>query len=208
MKMARACFVLIVVGSLGAFIRPSVFAAHTAQTSDTPTATVETPTATSQPTFSPTATATPSPTTTATGTETPSPTITPIETPVPTATATRTPTRTATPSPPVVEPNIALTAFYARSLRVVSNSVKVGLVTLSMTVRATRPATSPIQLGWSISNGQSILAHHQIHTQGWTGERTFTWNYVFKSPGSYIGIGVTRYAGKTQVRALALDVRK
>jgi hypothetical protein len=206
MKAARACFVVIVVAGLGAFVRPSVFAAHTTQTGDTPTATVETPT--NQPTALPTATETLSPTTTATDTETPSlsPTPTPTETPVPTPT--RIPTRTATPSPPVVEPNIALTAFYARSLRVVSNSVKVGLVTLSMTIRATRPATSPIQLGWSISNGQSILAHHQIHTQGWTGERTFTWNYVFKTPGSYIGIGVTRYAGKTQVRAIALDVRK
>jgi hypothetical protein len=208
MKTARACFVVMVVVSLGSFMRPSVFAAHTAQTGDTPTATVETPTPTDQPTALPTATETPAPTTTATDTETPSlsPTPTSTETPVPTAT--RTPTRTATPSPPVVEPNIALTAFYARSLRVVSNSVKVGLVTLSMTVRATRPATSPIQLGWSISNGQSILAHHQIHTQGWTGERTFTWNYVFKKPGSYIGIGVTRYAGKTMVRAIALDVSK
>lgn len=217
MRTFRACAIGVMVLCLVTTMRPNVFAAHTAQTSgtgtDTPTETptvtlTATPLPTSTPSATPTTTDSPTPTATlmpsATATDSPTPT----DTPRPTATRVPTPTRTATPSPPVAEPMVSLTAFYARSSRGVSNSVRVGVVTLSITIQAARPTTSPIQLGWSISNGQSILAHHQIHTHGWVGARTFTWNHVFTSPGSFICVGVVRFAGKTQVRAIALDVSR
>jgi hypothetical protein len=215
MTTIRACAVGVIVVCLATFMRPDVFAARTAQTTgsgtDTPTVTL-TDTSTATPTVTDTPTATPTPTDTPTAALLPSVTATesPIPTLVPIPTATRVPTatRTATPSPPVAEPMVSFTAFYARTSRGISNSVRVGAVTLSITLQAARKTTSPIQLGWSISNGQSILAHHQIHTHGWVGTRTFIWNHVFVSPGSYIGIGVVRFAGKTQVRAIALDVSK
>ena len=217
MTTMRAYAVGAIVLCLAAFVRPEVFAARTAQTTgsdtDTPTATL-----TSTPTVTPTATPTLTPLVTPTDSPTPTftllpsatatPSLTPTRTPLPKATRVPTATRTATPSSPVAEPDVSFTAFYARSSRGVSNSVRVGTVTLAITIQAARPTTSAIQLGWSISNGQSILAHHQIHTHGWVGTRTFTWNHVFASPGSYIGIGVARFAGRTQVRAIALDVSK
>lgn len=217
MRLVRACSVIVMVLSLAAIMRPSVFAARPAQiiASDTATPTVtptDTPTDTPTviPISTPVAITTDSPTPTGTplSSDTATPSLTPTDTPLPTATRVPTPTRTATPSPPVAEPMVSLTGFYARTSRGVSNSVRVGSVTLSMTIQAARLTTSPIQLGWSISNGQSILAHHQIHTHGWAGARTFTWNHVFTSPGSFICIGVARFAGRTQVRAIALDVSK
>jgi hypothetical protein len=197
MRTIRACAGGVIVLCLATFMRPDVFAARTAQTTGSGT---DTPTATPTPTETPTAALLPS----VPATESPTPTLVPIRT----ATRVPTATRTATPSPPVAEPMVSFTAFYARSSRGISNSVRVGTVTLSITLQAARKTTSPIQLGWSISNGQSILAHHQIHTHGWAGTRTFIWNHVFVSPGSYIGIGVVRFAGRTQVRAIALDVSK
>ncbi len=215
MGMFRACTVVVLVLCFAAVVRPTVFAARPAQiiVSDTPTGTLtDTPTATLLPTMPPSSTPTttdsPTPTITLLPSATATPTLTPTRTPLPRATRVPTPTRTATPSPPVAESVVSLTGFDARTSRGVSNSVRIGTVTLSITIDAARPTTSPIQLGWSISNGQSILAHHQIHTHGWVGARTFTWNHTFTAPGSYICIGVARFAGRTQVRAIALDVSK